>query len=232
MNNGYGWRAVSPQLWGDPLGPVVDRIRQVGIVRAAPASLLLVLGSLTVTTLATGTGSAHQTANQLLSYRGQDFYDGYWWKLATSGLLAQSWLQFAWTAFVAVILFAPLEVRVGPAKLLSTAFLAQVISTVTVAIGAPLIGHTDELARPDFGTSCMVVGAAAGLAWTQRSHLLAVVIGVSLVGDAMLSAPAAAVEHCVAVATGALVMMWATPDSRRFVAPVVAELPTAALSHV
>jgi membrane associated rhomboid family serine protease len=200
--------------WADQLGPVADRVRRFGYARSAPTTLALIMTSLTITAAALGTGSGHHAANQGLSYRGTDFYHGDWWKLITSGLLAQSWLQFLWTALVAVVLFAPLEVRVGPGKLIAATFLPQIISTVVVAIGAPLLDHSNELNRPDFGTSCLVVGAAAGLAWVRRSRLLAVVIGVSLAADSVLSAPATAVEHCVAVATGALVMMWATPDPR------------------
>jgi membrane associated rhomboid family serine protease len=202
------------EWWADQLGPVVDRVRQLGYARSAPASLLMVMTSLTITAVALGTGSQHHAANHALSYRGSDFYHGDWWKLITSGLLAQSWLQFLWTALIAVVVFAPLEVRVGPGTLIAATFLPQIISTVVVAIGAPLLDHSDELTRPDFGTSCLVVGAAAALAWVRRSRLLTVVIVVSLAVDSVLSASATAVEHCVAVATGALVMMWATPDPR------------------
>jgi membrane associated rhomboid family serine protease len=239
MSFGQGWRAVSPQAgfpsrvrvnslnapasslwqhhqewWADQLRPVADRVRRLGYARSAPTTLLLILTSLTITAAALGAGSGHHAANHALSYRGTDFYHGDWWKLISSGLLAQSWLQFLWTALMAVVLFAPLEVRVGPGKLIAATFLPQIISTVVVAVGAPLLDHSNELTRPDFGTSCLVVGAAAALAWVRRSRLLTVVIGVSLVVDSVLSAPATAIEHCVAVATGALVMMWATPDAR------------------
>jgi len=239
MSFGQGWRAVSPPVgfpswvrvnnltapvsslwqhhlewWADQLRPVADRVRRLGYARSAPTTLLLILTSLTITAAALGTGSGHHAANHALSYRGTDFYHGDWWKLITSGLLAQSWLQFLWTALVAVVLFAPLEVRVGAGKLIAATFLPQIISTVVVAIGAPLLDHSNELTRPDFGTSCLVVGAAAALAWVRRSRLLALVIVVSLIVDSVVSAPATAIEHCVAVATGALVMMWATPDPR------------------
>jgi membrane associated rhomboid family serine protease len=200
--------------WADQLGPVADRARRLGLARSAPTSLLLVLSCLAITAAALGTGTEHHAANHALSYRGQDFYHGDWWKLVTSGLLAQSWLQFLWTALVAVIVFAPLEVRVGPGKLLAATFLPQIISTAVVAIGAPLLDHSNELLRPDFGTSCLVVGAAAALAWVRQSRLLTAVIVVSLIFDAMLSAPATAIEHCVAVAAGVLIMMVATPDPR------------------
>jgi membrane associated rhomboid family serine protease len=257
MSFGHSWRAVSPQAgypcwvrvnsvttqssslrqrhlewWADQLGPVADRVRRLGYARSAPTTVLLIIASLAVTAAALGTGSAHHAANHVLSYRGEDFYNGDSWKLVTSGLLAQSWLQFAWTALMAVVLFAPLEVRVGPAKLLAATFLPQVISTVVVAIGAPLLGHSNELTRPDFGTSCLVVGAAAAIAWVRRSRLLTIVIGISLLGDSVLSAPATAVEHCVAVAIGALIMMWATSDPRtRLVCATASSVQATAVSH-
>jgi len=208
------WARIHLHWWMGLLAPIVDRGRALGISRAAPISMVLALASLVVTGLVRIASPARHQLAGILSYRGQDLYDGQLWKLVSGGLLAQSWSQWLWTLFVAVIVFAALEVRVGGPMLLAAAFAGQVISTVAVAWLAPLIGHAEQLAHEDVGTSCLVVAAAAALAWVRRSLLLTGVILSSLLVDGFLSAPATAVEHCVAVATGALVMV-AAPAGRR-----------------
>jgi membrane associated rhomboid family serine protease len=199
--------------WLQQLGPVYDRVRTKGILRAAPASMLLAAATLVVTGLVRLATPLQHNATALLSYRGEDLYDGELWKVPLSGLLAQSWPQWVWTLFVAAVVFAPLEVRAGARKLLACVFLSQIVSTSAVALLAPTTGHADLLSRADYGTSCLVVGAAAALTWVRRSMLLAFVITLSLAFDAFLSAPSTAVEHCIAVAVGALVLV-AAKDGR------------------
>jgi hypothetical protein len=167
----------------------------------------LALASLGETAVARVTSPIQGSAAGFLAYRGRDFYAGAVWKLPASGLLAQSWPQWIWTLLVAAVVFASLEVRVGGMRLLLCVLLSQTVPTVMVALLAPLCGHAELLFRPDYGTSCLVVGATAALAWVRRSALLAMVIAISLAADAVLSAPATAVEHCLAVSIGALVIM-------------------------
>jgi hypothetical protein len=196
----WGW-------WREQLAPVVHRVRAHGLLRAAPVSLMLAVSSLLVTGLVRIASPVQDAAYAIFAYRGLDLWAGEVWSLPLSGLLSQSWPQWAWTLFVAGVVFAPLEVRIGGPMVLACVFLSQVASTAVVGLLAPSFGHADLLTHPDFGTSCLVVGAAAALAWVRRSVLLMAVIVLSLTGDAFLSAPATAVEHCVAVAVGALSVM-------------------------
>jgi hypothetical protein len=193
--------------WREQLAPVLHRARVHGLLRAAPVSLMLALGTLLVTGLVRIASPVQDAAYAIFAYRGLDLWAGEVWSLPLSGLLSQSWPQWAWTVFVAGVVFAPLEVRIGGRMVLACVFSSQVASTAVVGLLAPWFGHADLLTRPDFGTSCLVVGAAAALAWVRRSVLLTVVIALSLTVDAFLSAPATAVEHCVAVTVGALSVM-------------------------
>jgi hypothetical protein len=196
----WGW-------WVELLAPLRVRVRAVGTLRAAPASVVLAVSSLAITGVVRLPSPVQDAAYALLTYRGQDFYSGEVWKLPLSGLLAQSWPQWAWTLFIAAVVFAPLEVRIGGRAVLMCVFLSQISSTSVIALLAPVTGHADLMSHPDFGTSCLVVGAAAALAWVRRSLLLSGVIGLSLAVDAVLSAPTTAIEHCVAVSAGALVLI-------------------------
>lgn len=173
--------------WADQLGPLADRVATVGVSRAAPASFALAVASLVATAAARLPGPFGHAAARGLSYRGADFYRGAEWKLPLSGLLSQSWPQWWWTLLMAVVLFATLEVRAGSqdaAELRVRRPGSVVLSTVVAAILAPVLGHAGVLARPDFGTSCLVV--AAGLAWIRRSWLLTTIILISLTVDAFL----------------------------------------------
>jgi hypothetical protein len=216
--------------WGEQLGPVFDQVRAHGVRRAVPASALLALASLGATAVARVASPIQGSAAGFFTYRGRDLYAGAVWKLPASGLLAQSRPQWCWTLLVAAVVFAALEVRVGWMRLLVCVLLSQTVPTVMVALLAPLCGHAELLSRPDYGTSCLVVGATAALAWVRRSALLALVIAISLAADAVLSAHATAVEHCLAVSIGALVIM--SVEDRSYPAglprPVSRALATAA----
>ena len=207
-------RALSAQRdwWIDHLSPLRNRVREVGVARAAPASLGLLLASLAATASMRLPSPIQHVASGIFVYRGRDLHTAAAsYRLPLSALLAQSWPQWVWTAVVAVILFAPLEVRAGPARLLLCVFAGQVVSTAVADLLASAGGHTAELAKPDFGTSCLVVTAAAGYALFVRSRLLTTVLSVGLCIDAVLSAPQTVVEHWVAAATGLLVIAVLTP---------------------
>ena len=220
---GYGSTAASAALarrapsaqrqwWIDHLSPVRDRVRAVGVVRAAPASLGLLLASLVATASVRLPSPVQHAANGIFLYRGRDLHTAAaTYRLPLSALLAQSWPQWMWTAVVAVILFAPLEVRVGPARLLLCVFAGQVLSTAVADFLVNTGGHTAELAAPDYGTSCLVVSAAAGYAWFVRSRLLTAVLTAGLCVDAVLSAPQTVTEHWIAAGAGLVVLAYRAP---------------------
>lgn len=198
---------VHPNWLSDHLAPVLDRLRTRGPLRAAPASLALATASLLATaSVRLPTGIQH-AATDVFVYRGHDFYTPVAvYQVPLSGLLAQSWSQWVWTAFVAALLFAPLEARVGTLRFLGCVATGHLASTAAVALVAPAIGHASVLAAPDYGTSCLIVGAAAGYAWLRRSWLLAALLAVALAVDAVLSAPVTTIEHWIAAGTGAVLI--------------------------
>jgi hypothetical protein len=187
-------------------GPLRERIRSRGLARAVPASLALATASLILTALVHTPSPIQQRATSLLEYRGDDLYSGELWRLVSSGLLAQSWLQYLWTLFIAVVIFAVLEVQIGWPKLLACVAASHLVPTVTVALLAPVVGHAGVLSEVDYGTSCLVVGAVAGLAWLHRSLLLAAFVAIGVIGDVMLSAPLTVIEHALALAVGTAVV--------------------------
>jgi hypothetical protein len=186
--------------------PLRESIRSRGLARAVPASLALATASLILTALVHTPSPIQPQATSLLEYKGNDLYSGELWRLVSSGLLAQSWLQYLWTLFIAVAIFAVLEVQIGWAKLLACVAASHIVPTVTVALLAPVLGHTDVLSEVDYGTSCLVVGAVAGFAWLLRSLPLAAFVAIGVIGDIMLSAPLTVIEHALALAVGAVVV--------------------------
>lgn len=207
-------RALSAQRkwWIDHLSPLRERVRAVGVVRAAPASLGLLVASLVATASVRLPSPIQHAANGIFLYRGRDLHTAAAsYRLPLSALLAQSWPQWVWTAVVAVILFAPLEVRAGPTRLLLCVFAGQVLSTAVADVLVGAGGHAAELAKPDFGTSCLVVSAAAGYTWLVRSRLLTTVLTVGLCIDAVLSAPQTVTEHWIAAGAGLVVLAYRAP---------------------
>jgi len=223
-SGGAGKLLAPQQMWSaQHVDPVRDRIRAVGLTHAAPASLALVLVSLAATAAVRLPNPLQHATSALFVYHGRDLHTVTApYRLPLSALLAQSWPQWFWTAFVAVVLFAPLESRVGPARLLGVVFAGQVLSTAVADVQAAHAGHIAQLRAADFGTSCLVVSAAAGYAWLTRSRLLAAVLGIGLGVDAILSAPLTVTEHWIAAVTGALVVSLRAPVARASAGPTTA----------
>src|SRR5262249_15766389 len=121
------------------VAPLRERMAGRGLARTAPASLALATASLILTALVHTPSPIQHRAASLLEYKGDDLYAGELWRLVTSGLLAQSWLQYLWTLFIAVAIFAVLEVEVGWARLIACVALSHIVPTVTVALMAPLL---------------------------------------------------------------------------------------------
>jgi hypothetical protein len=204
------------EWWTDQVSPLRSRIRTVGLVRAAPASFGLLLASLAATASVRLPSPVQHAASSIFVYRGRDLHTTTaLYRLPLSALLAQSWPQWVWTAFVAVTLFASLEARVGPGRLLLCVFAGQVLSTAAVDLTAGAGDRTAQLAMPDFGTSCLVVSAAAGYALLTRSRLLTTVLAVGLCIDAVLGASTTDQEHWIAAGTGLLCIAVSAPRRRR-----------------
>jgi membrane associated rhomboid family serine protease len=213
-----GGRALAAlrERWVDNLSPLRDRIRTVGTLRAAPASLGLLLASLAATASVRLPSPAQHLASGVFVYHGRDLHTAAaLYRLPLSALLAQSWPQWVWTAFVAVALFAPLEARVGAARLLLCLCVGQVLSTTVVDLIADAGNRTVQLASPDIGTSCLVVSAAAGYAWVTRSRLLTTVVALGLCVDAVLSSAPTDMEHWIAAGTGLLCLVLSAPTRHR-----------------
>jgi hypothetical protein len=202
--------------WRAHFAPLRARIRSRGLAHAAPASLALAATSLILTALVQVPSPAQHDAKALLAYQGDDLYTGQLWRVTTSGLLAQSWAQWAWTLFITITVFAVLEVQVGPARLLACVAASHILPTVAVASLAPPLGHAELLGQVDYGTSCLVLGAAAALTWVRRSMLLAAIIAAGLTADVMLSAPLTAIEHAAALVVGALLVAGAQCGRKHF----------------
>jgi hypothetical protein len=199
------------------LGQLPDRLRDRGVLRAAPVSLAMVLLSLIATASMRIPSPLRHDARAVLVYRGHDLQVGILWRLPTSALLAQSWWQWAWTVLMAMFLFAALEVRIGGLRLAICLLASHCVPTVVLAILAVMTHHQHELQRPDFGTSCLVAGVIAALAWQARSATLAAIVLFGLVGDLFLNSPVTISEHIMAAALGVLTVVRADESVRRAV---------------
>jgi hypothetical protein len=117
-------------------------------------------------------------------------------------LLAQSWLQLGWTIVVGCALFIALESRLGSVRTSATLAVSHIVPTVAVAVWARLVIDRSILAMQDFGTSCLIMGAAGALLWLSRSRLLAAALLATMAGDVFLNSTLTIVEHLIAVAIG------------------------------
>jgi membrane associated rhomboid family serine protease len=208
------WVAMQRDWWAALLGPAYSAVRRANPLRVLPVTSFVLVASLVATSAFRLPGPQHDVAPALLVYRGQDLYDGGQWRLPTSALLAQSWQQWLWTALMCFILFAPLEVRIGSARFGTLIGLSHVVPTVAVGLLAPAAEHGALLERPDYGTSCLVVGAAAALAWVLKSRLIVTFMVVGLALDGFLNAPATIIEHVIGIGVGVLAIVWSERAAR------------------
>jgi len=206
-------KQFSDALWAH-FGPVLDARRSRGVLRAAPVSACLVLTSLLATAWMFVPGPWQDSARAVWLYSGASLYHWQLWKVPASGLLAMGWMQWLWTLLMGLVVFAALEVRIGPVRTLVCAVASHCLPTILIALAAPLVGNAAELTYPDYGTSCLVVGAAAALAEVRRSAWLTAIIMASLLADVVLSAPSTTVEHWLSAATGAVVALGAEQYAR------------------
>jgi membrane associated rhomboid family serine protease len=201
-------------MWRAELSAALAKLVHERDVRRAPISLSVAGLSLLATASIRLASPLRHYAQVLLIYRGADLYHGIFWRLPTSALLAQSWPQWLWTLVVAISVFAALEARVGSALLSVCLFLSHCLPTIAVAIIAGAADRLQELQRADFGTSCLVVGAVAALAWKARSAVLALALVVGLVADLQFHSTMTITEHVSSAIVGVLVVAWVRMDSR------------------
>ena len=167
-----------------------------------PASI--VLGTLTTLLIIAdhSTGATHHAVMTLARYRA-DALLRYPWQLPLSAVLAQSWLQWIWTVVVGSSLFIALELRIGSLRASIVLALSHVIPTVVVACWAHAAGAVSVLHREDYGTSCLIMGAAGALLLVWRSRMLLAALVVTLAVDSVVNSSTTIVEHVIAVAVGA-----------------------------
>ncbi|MDT4938568.1 MAG: hypothetical protein QOG80_2239, partial [Pseudonocardiales bacterium] len=163
---------------------------------------LIMVATTVLTALGNSTDGPRRVAYLLAGYRPSQLFDGQLWRLPLSALLAQSWLQWAWTVLVGGALMVAVESRLGRIRAATVLSLSHIVPTVAVAFWARAVEDRSIMSSEDFGTSCLIVGAAGALLWVSRSRLLAVGLLVSFVGDIFLNSPVTIVEHIIAVGIG------------------------------
>lgn len=198
--------------------PVGARVRRHGVLATAPATLAIIVASTLATASLRLAEPIAQGGRAVFVYRGRDFFDGALWRLPASALLAQSWWQWAATCGILALAGAALEVRIGSGRLIGCLALCHCLPTIVVALQARVV-DSNVLARPDYGMSCMMVGAVAALAGRIRSLPLALVLALSLAGDPLFNSPVTNAEHLMAVAIGATLGLLASREDRPSAAP-------------
>ncbi|MCU1655393.1 MAG: hypothetical protein JWO57_49 [Pseudonocardiales bacterium] len=192
-----GWRDILER----GLAGSLPRLR-AGVWPRVPVSIAIAIATTIVTVFASGPPALRRVADELAMYRGRDIFDGHLWRLPLSGLLAQSWLQWAWTIVVGCALFVALELRLGSTRTAITLGLSHMVPTVVVALWAHAVSDRSLLAAHDFGTSCLIMGAAGALLWLGRSRLLGAALVATLIGDVFLNSTVTVIEHLIALAIG------------------------------
>lgn len=196
------WAARPATRWTETLlAPVWARARRQGVLATAPVTLAIIVLSFVATASVRLPAPVADAANKVLVYRGDDLFHGAWWRLPASALLAQSWWQWASTCAIVALIGAALEVRVGGRALAVVVLVAHCLPTVLVA-GYARLADVGELARPDYGMSCVMVGIAAALVGRTRSIPVAALLVLSLAGDPLFNSQLTITEHLLAASLG------------------------------
>ena len=183
------------------LAPVQARARRQGALATAPVTLSIIVLSFVATARVRMPAPVPDAAAKVLVYRGQDLFHGGWWRLPASALLAQSWWQWASTCAIVALVGAALEVRIGGRALAAVVLVAHCLPTVVVA-GYARLADVAELARPDYGMSCVMVGTAAALVGRTRSIPMGALLMLSLAGDPLFNSRVTITEHLLAATLG------------------------------
>jgi hypothetical protein len=188
--------------------PFRDRVAEVGLVAAAPASVAFVTASLLVSSLWHDPRGGRRLVAACCAWRAADLPGRSPLPLLGSALLVQRPVEALWTVAAVWLVLGPLEVAVGSRWLLAVAALGHAAPTVLVDLCWLAGGRSgSELAGLDVGTSGVIVTAAAALAVATSSLAVAAVLAAALAVDIAVAAGLATAEHLVAVAVGAAVAM-------------------------
>ena len=186
------------------LAPVRARARRQGVLATAPVTLSIIVLSFLATASVRLPAPVPDAAAKVLVYRGQDLFHGAWWRLPASALLAQSWWQWASTCMIVSLVGAALEVRIGGRALAAAVLVSHCLPTVVIA-GYARLADVGELARADYGMSCVMVGAVATLAARTRSKPVVALLMFSLAGDPLFNSRLTIIEHLLAATFGATI---------------------------
>lgn len=201
--------------------PFRDRVAEVGLVTAAPASLAFLLTSLIVSSLWHDPAGGQRLAGACCAWQAADLPRGPLLPLLGSAFLVRRPVEALWTVTATWLVLGPLEVVGGSRRLILLGVLGNVVPTLLVDLCWLATGKADPgLGGLDVGTSGVIVTAAAALAVAASSLAVAAVLATSLAVDIAVAPGLATAEHLVAVAVGAAVAMawsrWrgARPDPR------------------
>jgi hypothetical protein len=194
--------------------PFRDRVRRVGLVAAAPASVGFAAASLVVSALWLDRAGGHRLVAACCAWRAADLPGGSLLPLLGSALLVRRPVEALWTVAAAWLVLGPLEGAVGSRRLLAVAALGHAVPTVLVDLCWLAGGRSGPgLAGLDVGTSGVIVAAAAALAVVTSSLPVAVVLAAGLAVDVVAAPGLATAEHLLAVAV-AVALAMALPRRR------------------
>jgi hypothetical protein len=190
------------QQWRD----TVQSALRIG-VRKCPVTVALLLAMIVLTASRTLGPAAARTVNAIAQYRGTDLAAGRLWSLPASALLAEGWLQLAWTLVVGGALFVLVELSLGSGRTLLFLAIAHIAPTLVIA-GWAEVDHPALLHNADYGTSCLIMGAAGALITSRHLARLAIATAAVFGVDALINSPVTITEHVLAVSLG-LAFGWA-----------------------
>ena len=204
-----------PRGWRGALGrafayrrPFRDRVAEVGLVAAAPASLAFLLTSLIVSSLWHDPAGGQRLAGACCAWQATDLPRGPLLPLLGSAFLVRRPVEAVWTVAATWLVLGPLEVVGGSRRLILLGVLGNVVPTLLVDLCWLATGKADPgLGGLDVGTSGVIVTAAAALAVAASSLPVAAVLAAGLAVDVAAAPGLATAEHLVAVAVGVGVTM-------------------------
>ena len=210
------WRGAPARLFAYR-EPFRDRVAEVGLVAAAPASVAFLLTSLIVSSLWHDPAGGRRLAEACCAWRATDLPRGPLLPLLGSAFLVRRPVEAVWTVAATWLVLGPLEVAVGSRRMILLATLGNVVPTVLVDLCWLATGQADPgLGKLDVGTSGVIVTMAAALAVATSSLPVAAVLAAGLAVDIAAAPDLATAEHLVAIAVGVgLAMVLAAPGQLR-----------------
>jgi hypothetical protein len=202
-----GWRGALARVFAYR-EPFRDRVAEVGLVAAAPASVAFLLTTLVVSSLARDPAGGSRLAEACCAWRATDLPRGPLLPLLGSAFLVRRPVEAVWTVAATWLVLGPLEVVVGSRRLILLAALGNVVPTVLVDLCWLATGQADPgLGGLDVGTSGVIVTVATALAVATSSLPVAAVLAAGLAADIAAAPDLATAEHLVAVAVAVGVTM-------------------------